>query len=135
MVYTTIKRFKRDGIGGHFNIPYGTSIERREDGILYYNNSPVCVARSFASHEHFCRNDDGNGEIRGKLSHAIINKLGGFHREATPEWEAVWNDDLCQKYKKDQQDYWLWNDDFFNAPLSDLQYIASLVDVNIKKGD
>lgn len=133
MQYTTIKRFKRESISGHLNLPYGTTLERRDDGMLYYDGKPVCVARSFASHQHFARDDDGQGAARGKLSHAIIKKLGGFHREKTPEWKAVWSDETAEKYRrKDHQDYWLWSDDFYNAPLQDLQHIASLV--GVKKG-
>lgn len=128
MTYTTIKRYRRKGIGGDFNIPWGTALERRDDGILYHDNRPVCVARSYASHEHFCRDDDGNGAARGKLSHAIIKALGGYHRETTPEWEAVWSDETAGKYRrKDHKDYWLWDDAFFNAPLEDLRHIAGIV--------
>ena len=133
MQYTTIKRFKRESISGHLNLPYGTPLEKRDDGILYHDGKPVCVARSFASHEHFCRDDDGNGAARGKLSHAIIKKLGGFHREETPEWEAVWSDKTAEKYRrKDHQDFWLWDDAFYNAPLEDLNHIAEIV--GVKKG-
>ena len=100
MTYTTIKRYNRKGIGGDFNIPWGTPLEKRDDGMLYYDGKPVCVARSFASHEHFCRDDDGQGAARGKLSHAIIKALGGYHRETTPEWEAVWNDETANSYRR-----------------------------------
>ena len=61
MRYITIKRYRRDGIGGHFNLPYGTAVEKRE-GMPYYNNRPICVARSFSSHEHFAIDDDGQGQ-------------------------------------------------------------------------
>ena len=43
-------------------------------------------------------------------------------------WDKVWNDSICQKYKRSEyNDRWLWNYDFYNAPLFDLQYIAKLV--------
>ena len=133
MTYTTIKRYHRNGIGGAFNIPWGTRLERRADGILYYDNRPVCVARSYASHEHFCRDDDGQGAKRGKLSHAIIKALGGFQREKTSGWEAIFNDETAGNYRrKDHQDYWLWDDSFYNAPIEDLEHIASLA--GAKKG-
>ena len=61
MTYTTIKRYHRNGIGGDFNTPWGTHLERRDDGVLYHDNRPVCVTRSYASHEHFACDDDGNG--------------------------------------------------------------------------
>ena len=134
MRYVTVKHFRRNGINGkHFNIPWGTALERKDDGVLYIGDTPVAVARSFASHQHFARDDDGQGAARGKLSHAIIKKLGGYHRETTPEWEAVWNDETAEKYRrKDHVDFWLWDDAFFNAPLEDLRHIASIV--GVKKG-
>jgi hypothetical protein len=132
MQYITIKRYKCDGIGGYFNLPYGTPLEKR-DNRLYYDNRPVCVARSYNAHEYFARNDDGQGLERGKLTHAIIKKLGGMSKGVTAEWEAVYNDDLAKSYaRKDSVDYWLWDDSFFNASIEDLKHIASLV--GLKEG-
>ena len=131
MQYTTIKRFKRPGItGARLNIPYGTPVTLHADGMLYHDSTPVCLASSFAAHEHFARDDDGQGETRGKLSHAIISALGGFKCSRTPQWQAVWDDSTCAKYKKRGHDnYWLWDTSFFNAPVEDLRYIAALVNV------
>lgn len=128
MKYITIKRFKRTGIGGHFNIPYGTEVNRQGE-MLIFDGKEICVARSAAAHEYFARDDDDNGLERGKLSHAIINTLGGFSNNAEL-WEKIFENELAQKYRRTEHaDYWLWNDDFFNAPLDDLQYLAALVGV------
>ena len=137
MKYIAIKRFKRNGIGGSFNIPFGKYLEKRTDGILHYDNKKICVARSAAAHEYFARDDDGKGAERGKLSHAIIDRLSQNQFDSIQErneyWQAVWNDSLAQKYRRaEHSDYWLWNDDFYNAPIEDLKYIAALV--GIKKG-
>ena len=134
MKYITWKRFRRNGINGaHFNLPWGTELEKKDDGILYHEGKPVAVARSFASHEHFARNDDGEGIRRGELSSAIIKALGGNTRETTPEWEAVFDDPVCQNLRrKEHEDYWLWDDSFFQAPIEDLEHIAGLV--GLKKG-
>lgn len=132
MKYICIKRFKRNGIGGYLNIPYGKYLEKRDDGALYYGDVKVCIARSAAAHEYFACDDDGKGLERGKLSHAIIDKLNQFDtRQARDEfWQVVWNDSLCQKYRRPEHvDYWLWNDDFYNAPIENLKYIAALVGV------
>ena len=136
MKYVTFKRFRRNGMNGvHFNIPWGTVLEKHEDGILYFGESPVAVARSYAAHQHFCRDDDGRGQERGRLTQAIIKALGGNTREETPEWEAVFADALCQTYRrKEHEDYWLWDDSFFQAPMEDLEHIAALVGVKAKKG-
>jgi hypothetical protein len=133
--YTTIKRYKRNGIDGYFNLPYGTPIAEHE-GVLYHDNRPICVARSFSSHEHFARNDDGQGQERGRLSHGIIKKLGGTHRpgEPTPEWDAIEDDEIANSYRrKDHETTWLWDDSFFKAPIKDLQYIA--VKIGLLKGE
>jgi hypothetical protein len=135
MQYITIKRYKHNGIGGYFNIPWNTPVEEK-DGMLYHDNRPICVARSFNSHEHFARNDDGHGKERGKLSHAIIKALGGTHRlgDPTPEWDAIEDDEIANSYRrKDHATTWLWDDSFFNAPIKDLQYIA--VKIGLLKGE
>lgn len=128
MEYITAKRFKRDGIGGHFNIPYGTKLENI-DGTLWFDNRAVCRSRSAAAHEYFARNNDGNGLERYRLSHAIIKTLGGFN--ANPDrWEKIFEDNMAQKYRRPEHaDYWLWNDDFFNASIDDLKYLATLTGV------
>ena len=137
MKYITLKRFKRNGIGGHFNIPYGKYLEKRDDGVLYYDNSKVCLAKSAAAHEYFVCDDDGKGLERGKLSHAIVDRLAPRQFDSMQErneyWQVVWNDSLAQKYRRSEHvNYWLWNDDFYNAPIEDLEYIAELV--GVKKG-
>ena len=43
-------------------------------------------------------------------------------------WDKVWGDPLCQKYRRpEHEDFWLWNYDFFNAPVVDLYHIARLI--------
>lgn len=134
MQYVTIKRFKRNGIGGYFNIPYGKHLEKRADGVLYYGEKKVCLARSSAAHEYFARDDDGKGLERGELSHAIVNRLSqpqfNSVQARNEHWQAVWNDSLAQKYRRQEHaSHWLWSDDFYNAPIEDLEYIAALVGV------
>ena len=128
MEYLTIKRFKREGIGGHFNIPYGTKLQMR-NRTLFLGDKPVCKSQSAAAHEYFACNYDGNGFERGKLSHAIIKTLGGSGGDSE-RWKLIFEDDLAQKYRRpEHQDYWLWNDAFFNAPIEDLRCLAALVGV------
>ena len=137
MKYISVKRFKRNGIDGHFNIPYGKYLEKRADGFLYYADKKICVANSAAAHEFFARDDDGKGLERAKLSHAVIERLAQNQfdsiQERNEHWQIIWNDSLAQKYRRhEHSDYWLWNDDFYNAPIEDLKYLAALV--GIKKG-
>ena len=137
MQYVTIKHFKRRGIGGEFNIHYGEFLELRDDGLLYYKSKAVCVAKSAAAHEYFACDYDGRGLERGKISHAIIERLEPKNFDSPQErddfWKKIWKNDLTQKYRRPEHlDYWLWNDDFFNATIEDLEYIAELV--GVKKG-
>ena len=61
----------------------------------------------------------------GALVAAIIARLekkGDGHQD---RWDKVWDDPLCQKYRRpEHEDFWLWNYDFFNAPVADLRHIA-----------
>ena len=136
MKYVCIKRFKRQGIGGFFNIPYGTELEM-EGAKIYHKGNAICFKTSAAAHDYFSRNDDGKGLERGELTHAIIKRLSPDNFETKQErddfWKIVWNDSLAQKYRRSEHlTYWLWSDDFYNAPVEDLKYIAELV--GVKKG-
>ena len=71
------------------------------------------------------------------MSHAIIDRLAPRQFDSREErneyWEKVWNDKIAQKYRRPEHvNYWLWNDDFYNAPIEDLKYIAALA--GVKKG-
>lgn len=131
MRYITYRRYKGNTVCGYVNIPAMTEVTE-QNGLIYYNSLPICVARSEVGTSHFCRNDDGDGMERGKLTHEIIRLLGvrnGRDDKAYQDrWNKVWDDGLCQKYKrKSSADHWLWNYDFFQAPLEDLQYIQKLI--------
>ena len=65
---------------------------------------------------------------RGNLVRAIKNTLERRDANYQNRWNKVWEDALCQKYKKpEHEDYWLWNHDFYNADIEDLKYIANLI--------
>ena len=133
MKYITIKRYKRDDARGHFNLPYGTSVDKH-DGMIWYGDKDICGDHSAVMREYFARDDDGRGLERGKLAHAIADTLKIRPNETKEEhnkrWEAVWEDKLCQKYRKEAQvNHWLWSIEFFSAPIMDLKYIAKLVGV------
>ena len=59
---------------------------------------------------------------------AIKNTLERRDSNYQNRWDKVWEDTLCQKYKKaGHEDYWLWNHDFYNADIEDFKYIANLI--------
>lgn len=137
MQYITIRRYKRDDARGRYNIPYGTELEEL-DGKLWFDGKDVCGDHSAVMREYFCRNDDGHGLERGRLSRAIVKALAirsGETREQHDErWSAVWESELCRKYRKPTQDgHWLWSIEFYNAPIGDLQHIAGLVGADIER--
>lgn len=132
MRYIARKRARFRGCDGQeVNIPYGSVLEER-DGFLLWQGKPLCVDTSQNAYDYFSRDDDGNGQERGALVSAILNRLAPGKRDRGGErqgrWDKVWADELCQKYRRQEhEDHWLWGYDFYNAPVEDLRYIAALV--------
>lgn len=129
MNYVCRKRFKGEGLAGHFNIPCGSILEENAIGRLCYEGRAVCANSSVVSHDHFAINEDGQGENRFSLTQAIRKLLEGAKtKEMAKRWTAIMEDPFCQKYsKKEHKDHWLWNDDFFKAPINDLEYILKMI--------
>ena len=129
--YITTKRFKGQAMTSELNIPYGTEVQS-VIGYLVYDNQPICAARSQNAYDYFARNDDGNGLERGKLIQEIKKVLSKKDSEYQARWDKVWDDEVCLKYKRvEYSDYWLWNHEFYNAEIEDLQYIAGLLSIKI----
>lgn len=127
MNYITIKRTRINSISGSINLPYGTEVESM-DGILFANGKPLCSDRSQNAYDYFARNDDGNGFERGKLTREIIKTLSKRDKDHQTRWDKVWEDSFCVKFKrKEHSDQWVWNHEFYNAEIVELQYIATLV--------
>lgn len=127
--YITRKRAKFKAICGQVNIPYGTALVN-QGGFLVWNDLPLCAVTSKSAHDFFTQNDDGQGRIRGDLLNRIIPKLEKHDGGYQARWNKVWEDACCQKYKRpEHDDHWIWNHDFFNAPVEDLRYIANLIGV------
>ena len=127
MNYIVHKRFKGNAICGNINIPAMTVCAER-DGCIYHNGDALCFATSENAHQFFARNDDGNGMLRGKLIQAIQKTLAKRDDDYQNRWDKIWNDPVCQPYKRiEYDDFWLWNHDFFNADIEVLQHIANLI--------
>ena len=126
--YIARSRARFSGIGGILvNIPYGTALEARE-GFILFKGRPVCAVTSQNAYDHFSQNDDGCGRERGTLVATIISCLERRDDGYQARWDKVWGDPLCQKYRRpEHEDFWLWNYDFFNAPVVDLYHIARLI--------
>lgn len=127
MEYITHKRFKDRALCGNVNIPAMTKCEEY-DGVIYHGRMPLCFIGSENAHLHFAINEDGMGLRRGKLILEILAILRRKDVKHQERWGNVWNDELCQKYKRPEHpDHWLWNHEFYNADIQDLEYILSLI--------
>lgn len=127
MNYILFRRFRQKAICGEVNLPATTECSSNGN-YIYYNNKPLCVTASENAHQYFARNDDGQGLLRGKLTQKIQAVLAKPDNQHQSRWDKVWDDDKCQPYRRaEYEDYWLWNDAFFNAPIEDLQYILTLI--------
>lgn len=125
--YITRKRARFDSVCGPVNIPYGTPLQVEGD-FLCLDGKPLCYPESQTSLDFFSQNDDGNGLQRGKLVGAILSRLEKRDSNHQSRWNKVWADPLCQKYRRaEHEDYWIWNPDFFSAPVLDLRHIATLI--------
>ena len=125
MKYITHRRFKSEAISGKVNIPAMSVCEKTGD-VIFYNGKPVCFATSENAHQFFARNNDGNGMTRGKLTQAIQNTLKVRDAHHQERWNKVWNDPICQKFKRpEDEDYWLWNHEFFQADINELQKLLN----------
>lgn len=129
MQYIVHRRFRGKVLCGEVNIPALTVCDS-VNNVIYYNGNPICFNTSEDAHQFFAWNDDENGLQRGHLTQAIQKSLQRRDAQYQTRWNKVWADPLCQKYKRpDHEDFWLWNHDFFNAPIEDLQHIARLLGV------
>lgn len=127
--YVTKKRAKFNGLSGDVNIPYGTHLET-QDGFIMLDEKPICATTSQNGLDYFAQNDDGQWEERGRLTIDIISVLTKRDKKYQERWNKVWSDSICQKYRRQEhEDFWLWNQDFYTAPISDLRYIRELIKV------
>lgn len=129
MKYVVHRRFKDKAICGEVNLPAMTMCEEA-NGYIIYNGKMLCAATSENAHQFFARDDDGAGMLRGKLTQAIQKTLAKRDANYQSRWDKVWDDPACQPYKRIEDDaFWLWNHDFFNANIDALQHIARLIGV------
>ena len=93
-----------------------------------HKNQRVCAVGSQHGMDYFVQDDDGAGRLRGELIGSIRQKLECKDADHQTRWDRVWASALCQKYRRpESDDYWLWARAFFDAPILDLQAIATLV--------
>ncbi len=127
MKYITHKRFKGKAICGLVNIPAMTEC-CVENEFLVLDGKKLCTVFSENAHLYFAVNIDGKGLERGKLTVEIAKVLTTKDSKYDERWDKVWADSICRKYKRSEhQDHWLWNHNFYNADIKDLEYIKNLI--------
>lgn len=127
MEYVCFRRFKGNAICGEVNIPKASLLYIDND-YLIYNADVICTNSSQNCYEYFSRNDDGNGIKRGELTQKIIKKLAKRDSKYQERWDKIWSDMSLLKFKrKEFDDYWLWNHEFYNASINDLEYIYNKI--------
>lgn len=109
-----------------------------ENGFIFIENAiPVCAQDSLIAHEYFCRNDDGKGLIRGKLTWAIafaqrsrISKDGHANRFSDEELNEI-NTNWKHFTRSDTPEVIIFNTDFFNADIDILKQFAKAININV----
>lgn len=127
MAYIVHRRYRGKTLHGEVNLPALTCLDSYDKYIIQ-GNKVLCLTTSEIAHQYFACDDDGCGLQRGRLTQAIQTRLAKRDDEYQDRWDKVWDDKLCLKYKRPEfEDHWLWSHNFYEAPILDLQYIASLV--------
>lgn len=129
--YITRRRIRIEAPSGkRVNIPYGTPLICK--GVfLFWGNVLLCDTTSKYAYDYASINDDGRGLERGGLVDAIKSRLEKRDGSYQTRWDKVWGAPVCQRYRRPERDDWIWNHDFYNAPVEDLQAIAKLVGAKV----
>lgn len=129
MEYIVHKRFKNLSMSGQINLPYNTKCEE-SNGVIYYDNKPICYTTSQNAYDYFARNNDKNGQKRGKLTKEIVATLANRDENYQERWNKLWDNEYVQKFRrKEHGDFWVWNYDFYNASIDDLQTIKKIIEL------
>jgi hypothetical protein len=121
--------------GEIINIPYRSEFRTIGRFIATADAKAICVVTSDMAHKFFARNDDGNGLLRGRLTYAIAysprERTGADgKRQRFTDGEIQMLQDFWSKYlRQDTPGALLFNHDFFNADISDLEAMAKMLNL------
>ena len=120
------------------NLPRGTVCESAGPAIIL-KGAPVCYTTSEVGHKYFARNDDGRGLRRGALTYEIAysnreryNKEGNRNQRFTDEEIEMLERDWS-KFLIPDIDVILFNHDFFNGEIEDLEKLADALGIRVKE--
>jgi hypothetical protein len=126
MDYIVSRRFKTKAICGPVNLPRFTECQTAGQTITW-GGKPLCRVTSQNAYDHFARNDDGQGIVRGALTQKIINRLK-LQRNHQERWDILWADKGANKLRRaEHADFWVWGYDFYNAEVPELERIWNLI--------
>lgn len=130
MRYIVTRRFRGKAICGEVNLPYGTTCEEHDAILVLEDGRKLCANTSQNAYDYFSRDDDGNGQERGKLVQDIRRTLERRDAKHQARWDALWADEVANRLRrKDSPDFWVWSFDFYNADIPDLKHIANLIGI------
>ena len=126
--YITKKRCKIKGIGGDFNIPYGT-VCKVVDGFIIYDKRIVCAVRSQNGKEYFWGYDKNNPEeeIRRQETAKELNDIApDLDVEDLLDDNNAWRkyghlEEIINGYM------WMWNDDVQDMSYLDLTRLLTCI--------
>lgn len=126
--YVVTKRLKTKVLCGEVNLPYGTILQYNNH-LITYQGKPICYRTSQNAYDFLSNNDDDKGLERGKLVHAIMDLLRKKDSKHQDRWDKIWDDEekLGKYRRKEHPDQWLWNFEFYNAPIEELEYILNKI--------
>lgn len=130
MEYIVKTRYKKIGMNGKtWNLPYGIVCNTTSNGqIITYNGIPVCKSHSQDAYDYFVRNDDHKGNKRADLIKDIKSILETHDDDYQTRWNRVWDAPELEKFKRpEHKDFWVWNYDFYNADIIDLEHIVKVI--------
>ena len=117
------------------NFPVGT-VFNCVDGLIAHTGKAICYDHSQNAYDYLSCDDDGFGIRRGQLVRDIIGRLKKRDDDYQARWDRIWMDKSLRKYKRTEfADFWLWNYDFFNAPIGELEYILARVKGEVEPRD
>ena len=129
--YITKKRCKIKGIGGDFNIPYGT-VCKVVDGFIIYDKRIICAVRSQNGKEGFWGYDKNNPDKeikRQELAEELYNIAPNDSVEDLMKSDNTWNqyghlEEMITGYM------WMWNDDIVDKSYLELNRLMTCIKTN-----
>lgn len=126
MEYITHTKYKGKSITGEdVMLSRGKKLSRKGE-LLFFKDKPICIYRSEVARSHFAINDDGNGLIRGDLTHKIAYsanrvEVDGWLQRFNEKQKDILCSDKWSKFLNPEHDVIIFADCFFDADIEELK--------------